>query len=43
MEDGLKEQDEFLNNDLGIDHDNYNAREFNVEEAARDSNKRSIA
>ena len=43
MEDGLEEQDECLNNDLGIDHDDYNAKEFNVEEAARDSNERSIA
>ncbi|GMN39672.1 hypothetical protein TIFTF001_008900 [Ficus carica] len=42
MEDGLEEQDECLNNDLGIDHDDYNAGEFNVEEVARDSDERSI-
>ena len=43
MEDGLEEQDEFLTNDLGMDNDNCNAEEFNIEEAARDSNERSIA
>ncbi|GMN62468.1 hypothetical protein TIFTF001_031540 [Ficus carica] len=42
MEDGLEEQVKFLNNDLGMNHDDYNAGEFNIEEAARDSNKRSI-
>ena len=31
-----------MNNDLGIDHDDCNVREFNVEEAARASNERSI-
>ena len=43
MEDGLEEQDEFLNKDLGIDHDDCNAGEFVVEEAAYDSNEMSIA
>ncbi|GMN65792.1 hypothetical protein TIFTF001_034875 [Ficus carica] len=42
MEDGFKEQDEFLNNDLGIDHDDCNAGEFNVEKDAHDSNEKSI-
>ncbi|GMN47312.1 hypothetical protein TIFTF001_016494 [Ficus carica] len=42
MEDGLEEQDEFLNNDLGMDHDECNAEEFIIEEAARDSNEMSI-
>ncbi|GMN49505.1 hypothetical protein TIFTF001_018679 [Ficus carica] len=42
MEDGLEKQDEFLNNDLGMDHDDCNAEEFNVEEAVCDSNKMSI-
>ncbi|GMN48299.1 hypothetical protein TIFTF001_017463 [Ficus carica] len=42
MEDELEEQDEFLNSDLGMDHDDCNAREFNIEEAARDSNERNI-
>ncbi|GMN51273.1 hypothetical protein TIFTF001_020417 [Ficus carica] len=42
MEDGLKEQDELLNNDLGMNHDDCNTGEFNVADAACDSNKRSI-
>ncbi|GMN54975.1 hypothetical protein TIFTF001_024094 [Ficus carica] len=43
IKDGLEEQDEFLNNKLGINHDDCNVGEFNVEEAAHDSNERSIA
>ncbi|GMN56163.1 hypothetical protein TIFTF001_025279 [Ficus carica] len=42
MEDGLEKQDEFLNNDLGMNHDDCNAGEFNVKEGARYSNERSI-
>ncbi|GMN47613.1 hypothetical protein TIFTF001_016797 [Ficus carica] len=42
MEDGLEEQDEFLNNDLSMNHDDCNVGEFNVEEAARDSNEKNI-
>ncbi|GMN66090.1 hypothetical protein TIFTF001_035158 [Ficus carica] len=43
IEDGLEEQDEFLNIDFGMDHDDCNTGEFNIEEAARDSNDKSTA
>lgn len=43
MEDRLEEQDEFLNNDLGMNHDDFNVRELIIEEAACDSNEMSIA
>ncbi|GMN58333.1 hypothetical protein TIFTF001_027435 [Ficus carica] len=43
MEDGLEEQYKFLNKDLGMNHDDCNVGEFNIEEAARDSNERSTA
>ena len=43
MEDGIEEQHELLNNDLGMDHDDCNAGELNVADAARDSNEKSIA
>ncbi|GMN66049.1 hypothetical protein TIFTF001_035111 [Ficus carica] len=42
MEDGLEEQDEFLNKDFGMYHDDCYVGEFNDEEAARDSNERNI-
>ncbi|GMN62444.1 hypothetical protein TIFTF001_031517 [Ficus carica] len=42
MEDGLEEQDELLNNNLVMNHDDCNAGKFNIEEAAHDSNERSI-
>ncbi|GMN47955.1 hypothetical protein TIFTF001_017128 [Ficus carica] len=43
MEDGIEEQHELLNNDLGMDHDDCNAEELNVADAARDSNENGIA
>ncbi|GMN21588.1 hypothetical protein TIFTF001_048901 [Ficus carica] len=42
MEDGIEEQHELLNNDLGMDYDDCNAGELNVADAARDSNEKSI-
>ena len=42
MKDELKEQDKFLNNDFGLNHDDCNAGEFNIEEAVYYSNERSI-
>ncbi|GMN48335.1 hypothetical protein TIFTF001_017511 [Ficus carica] len=42
MKDGIEEQHELLNNDLSMDHDDCNAGELNVADAARDSNKKSI-
>ncbi|GMN46128.1 hypothetical protein TIFTF001_015312 [Ficus carica] len=43
MKDGLEEQDELLNKDLDMNHDDCNTGELNVTDAARDSNERSIA
>ncbi|GMN59357.1 hypothetical protein TIFTF001_028458 [Ficus carica] len=43
MEDGLEEQHELLNNDLGMNHDDCNVWELNVANATRNSNERSIA
>ncbi|GMN67835.1 hypothetical protein TIFTF001_036909 [Ficus carica] len=43
MEYGIEEQHELLNNDFGMNHDDCNAGELNVADAARDSNEKSIA
>ena len=43
MEDGIEEQHELLNNDLGMDHDACNAEESNVMDVARNSNEKSIS
>ncbi|GMN48469.1 hypothetical protein TIFTF001_017645 [Ficus carica] len=43
MEDGIEEQQELLNKDLGMDHDDCNVGELNVADTARDSNENSIA
>ncbi|GMN61110.1 hypothetical protein TIFTF001_030189 [Ficus carica] len=42
-EDGIEKQHQLLNNDLCTDHDDYNAGELNVANAARHSNEKSIA
>ncbi|GMN47646.1 hypothetical protein TIFTF001_016820 [Ficus carica] len=41
-EDGIEKQHQLLNNDLCMDHDDCNAGELNVADAARHSNEKSI-